>query len=81
MTNTTLIVKRHPDGYHYVPFDFDPSEERVAVVKGFYDALVAEGHELERVDGFNHHPPELADRSHPRDFHFKLVSGPRAAGG
>lgn len=76
---TTLVIKRHPDGYHYVPFDHDPHPSRQAIVNAYIAALALEGHVLERVEGFNHHPPELAERYHPLDFHLKLVSGPRAA--
>ena len=72
-----LVIKRHPDGYAYVPFDHDPHPDREAIVDAYIGALVREGHVLERVTGFNHHGPELAHKQHPLDFHLKLVSGPR----
>ena len=78
MTKVALVIKRHPEGYNYVPFDHDDHPDREAIVEAYIGGLVLEGHAVERVDGFNHHPPELAHRHDPRDFHIKLVSGPRA---
>jgi hypothetical protein len=74
--NVALILKRHPSGYNYVPMDHDPAPERQAIVDAYYAALVAQGHVLERVDGFPHRPPPM---NHPKDFHWKIVSGPLAA--
>lgn len=70
----TLVVKRHPDGYNYVPFDHDPHPSRESIVNAYVAALVDEGHVLEKVEGFAHRPD-----GDPKDFHYKLVSGPRAA--
>lgn len=71
--HTMLIVKKHPDGYHYVPFDHDPHPSRKAIVDGYIRALLEEGHEVEIVHGFRHRP-----NPHPSDFHIKLKSGPRS---
>jgi hypothetical protein len=76
--NTTLVVKKHPEGYHYVAFDHDPHESRQAIVDGYIAALVQEGHNVEIVHGWNHHGLELAHKQHPLDFHLKLNSGPRS---
>lgn len=69
----TLVVKRHPDGYHYVPFDHDDHPSRQAIVDAYISALVQEGHVLEHVTGFAHR-----ESPHPKDFHVKLISGPRS---
>lgn len=76
MQQTTLVVKRHPEGYNYVPFDHDPHPTRPAIVDAYISALVQEGHQVEVVQGSQHRP---ADERHPLDFHLKLISGPRAA--
>lgn len=69
----TLVVKKHPDGYNYVPFDYDPHPDREAIVNAYIGALVQEGHIVETVKDFAHRPD-----AHPEDFHIKLVSGPRS---
>lgn len=69
----TLVIKQHPDGYNYVPFDHDDHPSRQAIISAYVHALVNEGHVVERINGFQHR-----DDHHPSDFHIKLVSGPRA---
>jgi hypothetical protein len=80
--NVTLVVKKHPDGYNYVPFDHDPHPSRQAIVDAYISALVQEGHELEIVHGFDHHGgvthEDGRSKFHPLDFHLKLKSGPRS---
>lgn len=70
----TLVVKKHPDGHHYVPFDHDPHPSRQAIVDGYISALIREGHEVEMVHGSTHRGHD----AHPLDFHIKLKSGPRS---
>lgn len=62
-----IIVKKHPDGYHYVPFDDDPdAREHQLIMAGH---LVHEGHHVE-----HRHTTELGK-------HLVLHSGPLSAKG
>lgn len=58
----TIIVKKHPSGYFYVPFDDDPNA--VEHRKMMIGHLVEEGHHVEHRD-----TPELG-------VHVVLHSGP-----
>lgn len=46
----TYIIRKHPGGYRYIPFDYDPHPTRAALVDAMIDNLVAEGHQIQRVD-------------------------------
>ena len=59
----TIIIKKHPEGYHYVPFDDDPSEEAAHHRKAMLGHLIDQGHSIEPIAGTRH---------------VKLTSGPHA---
>jgi hypothetical protein len=44
----TVVIKRHSDGYNYVPFDADVAEHHKAAMIGH---LVATGHAVEPLPG------------------------------
>ena len=49
--NFALVIKKHPDGYHYVPFDDDVSDEHRGV---FLAHLSDTGHGHEPIPGTKH---------------------------
>lgn len=58
----TLIVSKHPDGFHYVKWDEDPHPIRAAFKEHAIAHLVQTGHQVEIMEGG----------------HIKLLSGPHA---
>lgn len=63
MQHYTLVIRKHPTGYHYLPFDPDPDAEEHR--HNMIAHLVNEGHAVERIKDH----PELGD-------HVRLHSGP-----
>lgn len=60
--NMAIIVKRHPEGHHYVPFDadLDPAHKRAII-----GHLVETGHALEHVEKHKTLGPHVVLRSGP----------------
>ena len=52
MTQYALVVKKHPDGYHYVPFDDDPDAEQHRAA--YLAHLTDTGHTYEPIPGTRH---------------------------
>ena len=49
MTHYTIIAKRHPDGYNYVPFDDDPdAADHRRIMIGH---LIDQGNSIEPMPG------------------------------
>lgn len=62
MQKAALVIKKHPEGFHFVPWDTDPHPSREWFKAAVIAHLVETGHQVKIMDGG----------------HIKLLSGPHA---